>query len=340
MNSWSRTLSDGLRSGYLRLSIFLIDCGFDCLDCPVERWKNSSNVKYENNLSNVKYENKVCHEFDFWMPYAHNWLLSYPDNNSPILTIASEKNYLSIVKKIVSLSGSYIKDIQPDHCNGVCASIANGNLEIFCFLIEFGFNIEICAFHMSILCGKYNILEYIFDNKHSVPISFDYLEWYTGLQYHILHKNLESVLILLKNMNKEVIKLDNNKRHPLVMLAAQEDFSIVLSYLIENGFNIETESSFGGNALLLASNKGIIDIVKILCENRANVNTTDNELKSPLHHAAENGHIDVVKLLIQYHANLSIKCRDGLTPLDYSIKNNHNEIENYLKSIDKQEEHF
>ena len=85
----------------------------------------------------------------------------------------AEKNYVSILNKIVNLSGSFLKDPLPCYCNAVCASMANGNLEIFSYLIESGFKISCCRIHISILCGKYNILEYIFDKIHEFNFVLD-----------------------------------------------------------------------------------------------------------------------------------------------------------------------
>ena len=118
-----------------------------------------------------------------------------------------------------------------------------------------------------------------------------------------------------------------------MVLAAETNYSIVLPYLIDKGFSIETEDNNGLTALLIACSKGNIEIVRLLCKNGANLNKADRKSKPPLQYSAENRYLSIVKLLIQRHAELSRKFKKKMTSDDYCMDPKNFHIIEYLKSI-------
>jgi ankyrin repeat protein len=94
--------------------------------------------------------------------------------------------------------------------------------------------------------------------------------------------------------------------------AKKED---ILGARCENGQTALHRAAWGGSA----------EVVSLLLEEGANANTEDYDGNTGLHIAAEKGFESVVALLLD-NGNVNAKGRNGLTPLYYAVMGGHNEV--------------
>ena len=74
--------------------------------------------------------------------------------------------------------------------------------------------------------------------------------------------------------------------------------SLIVTYLLENGCNINEKDNDEYTSLLLASQGGHLEIVKYLLENGSNINEKSIFKSSCILIASYNGHLEIVKYLV------------------------------------------
>ena len=124
--------------------------------------------------------------------------------------------------------------------------------------------------------------------------------------------DMKAIVVLFKISGKIVDTKDAEGSTPLHK-ASRKGHLDVVKFLIENGANVNAQTTFGGNMVPLhwASGKGHLNVVKLLVENGANVDAqTTSKYKgnmTPLHWASEGGHLNVAKFLIKNGAKIDAK---------------------------------
>jgi len=95
--------------------------------------------------------------------------------------------------------------------------------------------------------------------------------------------------------------------------------------------NVNDKGAEGECALTWASLRGHNDIVTYLIENGAEVDCQDNEGRTPLMNASAKGHLDTVKLLVQAGAEPNKKARNGIaTAVLMAFANGNIQVFEYL----------
>ena len=98
-------------------------------------------------------------------------------------------------------------------------------------------------------------------------------------------------------------------------IAVNENYDQVLLVLLENGANIEANTSIGRTPLHLAALRGHRKIFEILLSAGAKLNPQDKEGNTPLHFLSENGHADLLKMFLVKSPDVSMKNNMGETAL-------------------------
>ncbi|KAF3077232.1 Ankyrin-1 [Trichoderma lentiforme] len=109
----------------------------------------------------------------------------------------------------------------------------------------------------------------------------------------------------------------------LLHIAARSGHETMITLLLDEGFDLESQDKEGKTPLQHAAANGHEAVVRQLLQKGANPESKDVEGQTPLLEAAENGHDAVVQLLLQKGANLDIKDKWGRTPLVAAMEHNH-----------------
>ena len=107
---------------------------------------------------------------------------------------------------------------------------------------------------------------------------------------------------------------EGNVRH-------MEEISLLLSYVIDNGADVNRRSLTGYRPLHLVSMAGNIKAIPILLSRGANIHVPcgTKHGMTPLHYAAMKGHVDAVEYLISQGAIIDAKNPLALTPLMLAV---------------------
>lgn len=103
---------------------------------------------------------------------------------------------------------------------------------------------------------------------------------------------------------------------PAIVIAAQNNLSSVLKYLVDNGANTDAESrETGETALMLAAESGDSRVVLLLARNGADLDLTDKKGETALMKAARSGKRAAAKALIESGAATDLEDYTGRTAL-------------------------
>ncbi|PQE13895.1 Ankyrin repeat-containing domain protein [Rutstroemia sp. NJR-2017a BBW] len=146
----------------------------------------------------------------------------------------------------------------------------------------------------------------------------------TGL--HVLATlGTPALVSLYLEIYPDVDLVSGTGRTPLYFATAAEQLPM-MSYLISNGADVNTQDIKCMMPLFLASKNGFIGGVELLLANGADFNMdTGNDFGSytALHFAAERGSEHIVKLLVEKGADIEWKTNPGYTPLLEAVTNCH-----------------
>ncbi len=132
-----------------------------------------------------------------------------------------------------------------------------------------------------------------------------------------------------ENLRLELIKLGIIKRYinfekdsdKLFFAASFNGNLQTVTFLKENGANLNSATRTGFTALTYAAAKGHFNIVEYLIKNGANIDATDNLGMTALMYAVINNHLDAVNYLIKNGANICAIDKNDMTPLTYAKEN-------------------
>ena len=136
----------------------------------------------------------------------------------------------------------------------------------------------------------------------------------------------------IRSTNTDVNLKDALGRMPLG-IAAEKGHTEVVTFLIENGAEVNITDANGNTPLIFIIHKtGNLGITKKLLEKGAIVNTQNRTGETALMYAAWRGHSQIVRLLLEYRADVTLKNRQGDTALTLAESKQHLEIIQMLQA--------
>lgn len=117
--------------------------------------------------------------------------------------------------------------------------------------------------------------------------------------------------------------------------------SVIAKNLVRNGANVLLKNDdCQETALYHAAMRGFDpDCVTFLIENGADVNCVNNFGRTPLHTAAKHGHMRVAEILIEHGAKVNAADMRGVTPLDCAVTFGAEKTARFLKNTMLRREH-
>ena len=140
----------------------------------------------------------------------------------------------------------------------------------------------------------------------------------TPLHIAATNGHLETTQLLLRNGGK----LNSRDIEDFLPLhrAAEMGHTEVVKFILHNGGSIATKTGDGQTLLHLAT---CLELVSYLVQNGADVNARDHRRLTPLQVAAEKGQTDTVKYLLSQGANINSRDRFGCSALYDALKGGH-----------------
>ncbi len=108
---------------------------------------------------------------------------------------------------------------------------------------------------------------------------------------------------------------NNHKNSSLLIKAAQKGRLKIVTFLVQQGIDIESRDSAGDTPLIEAAYYGQLAVVKYLIKQGANINATDIKGSTALSEATSKWHKEVVKYLLEKGADINLANQWGSTPL-------------------------
>lgn len=175
---------------------------------------------------------------------------------------------------------------------------------------------------------KFKILLIIASLTANISFAQDFSEYlYRGwdLLYFADRGELDSVA----NILSEGVNVDfaNEDGVTALMLASQAGFDDVVTFLIQNGADVNKKSAYYGiSPLISAVRNDYLRTAEILIRNGANINEIDSWGRQAIHYAAMENYLATTDMLIYYDAEINDPDAFGITPLMYAVNNKHDSI--------------
>ncbi|XEV07499.1 hypothetical protein FSHL1_012786 [Fusarium sambucinum] len=231
--------------------------------------------------------------------------------NAGVLHLACGKGNIDVIQLLVE-EGVCLDDTWKDDTwkRGVRAiqwASEEGQVEVVKLLIDSGANINVKTedgspiLHSMCQTGHPETIKALVDagadNEELDPFGFNPLA--VSLYYGNL--NAANVLIAAGSELSRIIKSHGAK---LLYHAVAEDYTSIISFLLDNGVDLGERDEDGVQALEFAVSCCRTHLVELFIEKGANVFGTDSRGRTALHHACTHGNIETVRLLINTGSNL------------------------------------
>ena len=134
--------------------------------------------------------------------------------------------------------------------------------------------------------------------------------------------------------NRDLARLYSPDGFPVVGLAATFGHPEIVSFLIENGADVNAVATNGTgyNALTGSVSQRRRDVTKILLASGARADYRYGPGWSPLHEAAMDGDAEVAALLIDHGADPNAKSAEGKTPLGLAAAHQKTQVAEILRA--------
>ena len=134
--------------------------------------------------------------------------------------------------------------------------------------------------------------------------------------------------------NRDLARVYSPDGFPVVGLAATFGHPEIVSFLIENGADVNAVATNGTgyNALTGSVSQRRRDITKILLANGARADYRYGPGWSPLHEAAMDGDAEVAALLLDHGADPNAKSAEGKTPLGLAAAHQRTDVAEILRA--------
>ena len=199
--------------------------------------------------------------------------------------------------------GSNINAVTADEKSPLSFAFRSGDLDLCRYLIENDAKVNnesgASILIQSILDKNKEFVEYLI--AHGADINRGPKGEYPPL-LAALEINDHPLIELFIGLGAEVKGLKDGNGMPPLLLALRNGCSEeVLSYLIENGDDINTEVH-GYTPLLVASQRGNENLIRLLVKKGADVNVTDRIKRTPLFLAVQNENTSLTQFLLEHGA--------------------------------------
>ena len=135
--------------------------------------------------------------------------------------------------------------------------------------------------------------------------------------------NLDEVKRLFR---PNIINTRDHENDTALLKASRNcDATNVVSFLLENGADVDDRDLIDQTPLIVASQHGCKNIVELLLNAGSNIKHKNQQGETALLTATQEGHIDVVKILINAGADINEPNAEGETPFLLAIKLRHKE---------------
>lgn len=133
--------------------------------------------------------------------------------------------------------------------------------------------------------------------------------------------NLDEVKRLFR---PEIINIRDHEKDTALLKASHNcDATDVVSFLLENGADVDDSDLIDQTPLIVASQHGCKNIVELLLNAGSNIKHKNQQGETALLTATQEGHIDVVKILLDAGADVNEPNAEGETPILLAIKLRH-----------------
>lgn len=112
----------------------------------------------------------------------------------------------------------------------------------------------------------------------------------------------------------------------LLIWAIQNDRQEDITFLIEQGADLNAQSDDGLTVLSHAVNAGLSSVVESLLERDVSPDAADGSGRTPLSWAAEGGHLEITKMLLKRHVEVDSRDEDEMTPLLWAAYGGHEHV--------------
>ena len=147
--------------------------------------------------------------------------------------------------------------------------------------------------------------------------------------------NLEEVMRLIQE-DPEIVNDIDEIDYTALHWASYYGHVEVVSYLLDQGANVDKKDIIGNTALMDAFNMGHLEVVELLLSRGADPTICDYGGRTPLMMASNEGHVDVVRCLVRNKAvRATIDTQDwyGRTALWYACDRNWTEVLKLLVEV-------
>ena len=151
----------------------------------------------------------------------------------------------------------------------------------------------------------------------------------TPLSLAVNRGSLEMVTYLIEN-GADVNVRNNSSATPLYT-AARRGRTEILKYLIDNGAVVDARCESGNTPLLAAVSSRKYDVVKYLLEKGANVAALDDSNDNALFKACwSNAGVDIVEKLVSYGVDVNFKSESNMNCINYLTWSGSTKVVNFL----------
>lgn len=120
--------------------------------------------------------------------------------------------------------------------------------------------------------------------------------------------------------NSILFEKDREKDTPILKACRNCNAEPILTFLLENGANVEDRDSINQTPLIIAAQHGCDKLVKKLLEAGANVHHTAEYSKNALITATEENYPKIVRMLLEAGADPNVLNEDGETPMEIALR--------------------
>lgn len=140
---------------------------------------------------------------------------------------------------------------------------------------------------------------------------------------------VEQITSLFKQ-NPKIVNATNDAGYSPLILASYRGNTHVAEFLINNGADVNANSSMG-SPLMAAVVKGNIEMVKLLLEKKAGVNAADANGVTALIYAVQFRNAEILKILLDHKADKAHLDKEGKTAFEHAVFAGNESIINLLK---------